>query len=58
MYLSNWPICPNCGIEQDEGMSDCDSGFPDYKGGSICNTCGACVMNEDWEYEDYDWLEE
>jgi hypothetical protein len=46
------PICPNCGNEQQEGMSNCDSGFPDYLDGSICNDCGACVLNADWEYED------
>jgi hypothetical protein len=46
------PICPNCANEQQEGMSNCDSGFPDYLDGSICNDCGACVLNADWEYED------
>lgn len=52
-----WPICPNCGNEQREGMSACDSGFPDYYGGGICNDCGACVMDGDWEYEDDDAFE-
>jgi hypothetical protein len=52
-----WPICPNCFNEQQEGMSNCDSGFPDYNGGSICNDCGACILNDQWIYEDDDEFE-
>lgn len=52
-----WPICPNCGNEQQEGMAACDSGFPDYYGGGICNDCGMCILDDDWEYEDDDAFE-
>lgn len=48
------PICPECGAEQWHANSACDSGEPDYEGGSICNECGACVLDDDWEYDDED----